>query len=506
MKIFNTSQIQKWDAYTIKAEQITSLDLMERAATACFDWLTEHVTFHNRRICFFCGVGNNGGDGLVMARKCLEKGYAVSVYIVHFSSSQSEDFKKNLQRLIDLKATINHLVEDNSSFNLKESDLIIDAIFGTGMSRDISGFTSEIIQLINQTGKEVIAIDMPSGLSTSSLLKNDGMVIKASTTLTFQCPKLNLLLPDYFKYYGEVVLINIGLSESFSSVEPSSMFYVDANFIKSFFIKRKKFDHKGTFGHSLLIGGSFGKIGAIVLATKAAIGAGSGLTTAFIPKCGYDILQTSVPEAMVEIDNDLELAYFNYKVNPTVIGLGMGMGTSEKTIEGFYRFLKHNSTPLVIDADAINILSKKPSFLELLPPETILTPHPKELERLIGKWSNDYEKIDLMTDFTEKHNCILVNKGANTLVVYKKEKYFNSTGNPGLAKGGSGDVLTGMITGLLAQKYTALQASILGIYLHGKAADCALEKGISEESLTASDVIQHIDNAFAFFSSKTIKK
>jgi hydroxyethylthiazole kinase-like uncharacterized protein yjeF len=247
-------------------------------------------------------------------------------------------------------------------------------------------------------------------------------------------------------------------------------------------------------------------MGAVVLATRGALRAGSGLTTAFIPKCGYEIMQTSVPESMVEIDSDVELVHFNYKVNPSVIGLGMGMGTSEKTIEGFHRFLKHNITPLVIDADAINILSKHVDFLDLLPPETIITPHPKELERLIGKWSNDHEKMDLMSEFSEKYNCIIVNKGANSLVVYRKEKYFNSTGNPGLAKGGSGDVLTGIITGLMAQKYTALQASILGVYIHGKAADCALENGINEEYMIASDVIDYINHAFAVFSSKTIKK
>lgn len=506
MKIFNPVQIQKWDAFTIEEQKITSLDLMERAATACFDWICQNMTLENRTLCFFCGVGNNGGDGLVMARKFFEKGYDVCVYIVHFSAKPSQDFEKNLKRLIDLNVDVDHLTSNHFQLELGSDSLLIDAIFGTGISRVITGFTAKLIQEINSSSKEIISIDMPSGLPTNSPLSKEQIAIKADKTLTFQCPKLNLLLPDYANFSGEIVIIDIRLSEKYELIESSSTYYSDFMLVSSFFKKRKRFDHKGTFGHSLLIGGSYGKMGAVVLSIKAALRIGSGLVTAFVPKCGYDILQTSVPEAMVEVDSDAQLAYFNFKVNPSVIGVGMGMGTSDSTAEGFLRFLKHNTLPLVIDADGINILSRNTDYLALLPPETILTPHPGELERLIGKWSNDYEKIDLMTTFSEKYNCILVNKGANTLVVYKKEKYFNSTGNPGLAKGGSGDVLTGMITGLLAQKYKPLIAAIMGVYLHGKAADYALENSISEESLIASDVIQYVNNAFADFSSKTTKK
>lgn len=506
MKIFNAAQIQKWDAFTIEEQKITSLDLMERAATACFHWIVQNIPLENRTLCFFCGVGNNGGDGLVMARKFFEQGYTVCVYIVHFSSKSSQDFDKNLKRLIDLKVVVNHLRSNDFQFELGTNDLLIDAIFGTGISREVTGFTAKIIQAINDSRKEIISIDMPSGLPTESLLTKEQMVIKASKTLTFQSPKLNLLFPDYAKFSGDMKIIDIGLSEKYVSLEPTTIFYSDFELVNSFYKKRRRFDHKGTFGHSLIIGGSYGKIGAVVLSMKAALRIGSGLATAFVPKCGYDILQTSVPEGMVEVDSDFQLVHFNFKVNPSVIGIGMGMGTSDMTSEGFLRFLKHNTIPLVIDADGINILSRNTDYLDRLPPETILTPHPKELERLIGKWSDDYEKIDLLTKFSEKYNCILVNKGANTLVVYKQNKYFNSTGNPGLAKGGSGDVLTGMITGLLAQKYKPVVAAIMGVYLHGKAADYALEKGLCEESLIASDVIQYLSNAFADFSSKTTKK
>ncbi len=506
MKIFNAAQIQKWDAFTIEDQKISSLDLMERAATACFEWICHHITLENRTLCFFCGVGNNGGDGLVMARKFHEKGHAVCVYIVHFSTDQSQNFKKNLKRLNDLEVAVNHIRSNDFQIEIGTDDLVIDAIFGTGISREITGFTAKLIQLINNLGREIISIDMPSGLTTDSRLSGGQIAINAYKTLTFQSPKLNLLLPDYAKFSGEIVVIDIGLSKKYLSIESSSANYTDFDLVKSFYKKRKRFDHKGTFGHSLMMGGSYGKIGAVALSTKAALRTGSGLVTAFVPKCGYDILQNSVPEAMVEVDSDFQLAYFNFKVNPSVIGVGMGMGTSDITTEGFLRFLKHNTLPLVIDADGINILSKNIDYLDLLPPETILTPHPRELERLIGKWSNDYEKIDLMTKFSEMYNCILVIKGANTLVVYKQEKYFNSTGNPGLSKGGSGDVLTGMITGLLAQKYKPIIATVMGIYLHGSAADRALEDGISEESMIASDVIKYINHAFADFSSKSIKK
>ena len=284
-------------------------------------------------------------------------------------------------------------------------------------------------------------------------------VVKANHTLTFQTPKLTILLPDNHCFVGELHIIDIGLSEKFEQNHNSSNEFVDLSFVKSLFKIRNKFSHKGNFGHALLMGGSYGKMGAVVMATKAALKVGSGLTTSYVPKCGYEILQISIPEAMTEVDDENEITYFNYKCEPDVIGLGMGMGTSSSTIEGFKRFLKGNEYPLVIDADGLNLLAKNKELLKLIPPKTILTPHPKELQRLVGNWKDDFEKMNEMEKFSTQYDCIIVLKGAHTLITYKNQKYFNSTGNPGLAKGGSGDVLTGMITGLIAKQYNPIQAN-----------------------------------------------
>ena len=271
---------------------------------------------------------------------------------------------------------------------------------------------------------------------------------------------------------------------------------VDKEYIHRIYKRRNKFSHKGSHGHSLIIGGSFGKIGAVVLASKASLKAGSGLVTVYIPKCGYDVLQSTNPEVMVEVDSEDHLEFFNYKTKPTVIGIGMGMGTSEKTCIGYRKFLLDNELPLVIDADAINILSKHEELLKIIPENSILTPHPKEFERLVGKWKNDYEKLEKLMKFSTKNNCIVVLKGSHTAIAYLGKIYFNITGNPALATAGSGDVLTGIITGLLAQKYTPLEASIYGVYLHGLTADIAINESQSVESFTALDSINYLGKAF----------
>jgi hydroxyethylthiazole kinase-like uncharacterized protein yjeF len=233
-----------------------------------------------------------------------------------------------------------------------------------------------------------------------------------------------------------------------------------------------------------------------VLATRAATRAGSGLVTAYVPKCGYEIMQASVPEVMTEVDSEKEIRYYNFKSSSTVIGIGPGLGTTKETVEGLYKFLKENKLPLVVDADALNILSQNKDWFSLLPKASILTPHPKEFERMAGKWKNDYEKLDLLLGFSKKYNCIVVLKGAYTAIAYQGKIYFNTTGNPGLATGGSGDVLTGLITGLWAQKYSPLEAALLGVFLHGKASDIAVKNDLSEETLIASDIVKYLGLAF----------
>ncbi len=495
MKILSAEQIYKADQATIRNLPILSVDLMEQAAGVCTDWISLYLNDFQNTIHIFCGIGNNGGDGLVIARKLLQLGYDVNTYIVNFSNNKSSDFITNYDRLTELGYKPIDLTENNYTFKISNSDIIIDAIFGIGLTRSPQGFVKEIIQIINSAKAKVIAIDFPSGLAARNIGDSNiiskfdkNAIIKASITLTFQNPKLAFLLQENEMFYGDWHLLNIGLDQNYIDGIDTNFHLITINEIKKIYKPRSKFSHKGTFGHSLLIGGSFGKIGAMVLASKAALKIGSGLVSAYVPKCGYQILQTSIPEVMTEVDDEKEIQFFNYKTNPNVIGIGMGLGTSSKTTDGFIKFLKNNSLPLVIDADALNILSKNKEQLEFLPKKTILTPHPKEFERLVGKWKNDFEKLEKLLAFSNQYNCIVVLKGANTVIADQQKLYFNKTGNPALATGGSGDVLTGIITGLVAQGYKSLDAAIFAVYIHGRTADIALHNNYTMETFTASNI------------------
>ncbi|MFK5880562.1 MAG: NAD(P)H-hydrate dehydratase [Flavobacteriaceae bacterium] len=495
MKILTSHQIGLADRATIEKQGITSLDLMERAATKCFDLIHKQYKRLKPNVKVFCGVGNNGGDGLVITRLLIESGYDVDCFVVSFSEKKSTDFILNFERLTKTGVKIHSIKSTNDFPCIDVDSLVIDAIFGIGLSRKVDGFTADLIQHINNSKATVLAIDIPSGLFADKPNLQEDTIIKATHTYPFQSTKLAFLLPDNAKYLNTWDVVDIGLDVDFIDSLNSNYSVVDLSFVKTIYKHRNKFSHKGSFGHSLLIGGSYGKIGAITLATKAALKSGSGLVTAYIPKCGYEIVQIAIPEAMAEVDAENQLEYFNYKSNPTVIGIGPGMGTSEKTIIGFTKFLQENRLPLVLDADALNIISKQNELLNLLPKDTILTPHPKEFKRLVGAWSNDYEKLELLKSFATKYKLIVVLKGAHTVIAKGDKLFFNSTGNPALATGGSGDVLLGIITGLVAQKYNPLHAAILGVYLHGLTADLSIGK-TSMESFTASDSIENIGAAF----------
>ncbi|SNR60068.1 NAD(P)H-hydrate dehydratase [Lutibacter flavus] len=494
MFILNSKQISEADKATISINNISSIDLMEHAATQCFNWLHSRLQGQGIKIHVFCGIGNNGGDGLVIARHLYQHGYNVSCYIVNFSDKRTDEFLINYNRLKELGEWPPIIKSEKDFPKVAFEDIVIDAIFGNGLTREPEGFTKKLIQYINHTRVFTLAIDFPSGLFSDESVIDTGAVIKAGHTLTFQTPKLAFLLPENKDFVNTWEVIDIGLDENFiKNLNPKSH-YITKNEIIPIYKSRNKWSHKGTYGHSLIIGGSFGKIGAVTLATRAALKIGSGLVSAYLPKCGYNILQISVPEAMVEVDNDAALEYYNFKTKATIIGIGPGMGTVEKTALGFELFIKENKLPLVIDADAINLLSINKSLLKYLPKNTVLTPHPKELERLIGSWKNDFEKLEKITDFSKDHNVIVVLKGAHTIIINEDNKYINSTGNPALATAGSGDVLTGLITGLIAQGYEPINAAILGVYLHGKTADLALQE-TSYETFTASSILDYLSDA-----------
>ncbi|MBC9798399.1 NAD(P)H-hydrate dehydratase [Sinomicrobium weinanense] len=498
MNIFSLEQIREADRLTILNQNITSDALMERAGTRVFEWLDGRLQGNPVLIHVFCGIGNNGGDGLVIARLLLESGYKVKSYIVDFSEKRSKDFLLNLDRIKSLKHWPEHFGGEKGEElpQLKPEDIIVDAIFGVGLNRPASGWVGKLIDHINASGAFVLSVDMPSGLSMHVAPKTDAPVIQANHTLTFQSPKLAFFLPGSGVYTDSWEAVDIGLDAAYlQSVEPEAVL-IGKQEALSLYIPRKKFSHKGTYGHALVIGGSYGKVGAVYLAGKACLSVGAGLLTTYLPKCGYPVLQTALPEGMVLTDvNEDHISTIAFDLKPTVIGIGVGLGRHRATVDAFKAFLRKNTSPLVVDADALNILSENHDLLELLPLESVLTPHPKELERLIGSWKDDFEKLEKSRQFAGKYNLILVIKGAHTTTIHKDRIYVNSTGNPGMATGGSGDVLTGMITGLISQGYTALYAAVFGVYLHGKAGDIAVS-GMGYEALTATGIIDHIGNAF----------
>lgn len=496
MKILSVSQIYEADQATMNRLPISSTDLMEKAARACFDWISEQLPNRSRTVRVFCGMGNNGGDGLVIARLLLEKGYQVHTYLVCFTEKRSADFKVNLERLEALDACILEIRSQADFPSIDREDLIVDAIFGIGLKRTVTGFTSALIQLLNHAEATIIAIDIPSGLFAESAVEDPRAVMRATYTLSFQVPKLAFFMPENQDFVENWQILDIELDKAYLSEVRSAYQLIDKNLIKQYYKKRKKFSHKGSYGHSLLIGGSFGKIGAMILASYAALRVGSGLVSVYIPKCGYTAMQTSNPEVMVEVDSEKYIEFFNVKTRPQAIGIGPGLGTHVKTKQGFVEFIERCKVPLVLDADALNIVSESAELFRIIPKGSVLTPHPKEFERLVGAWANDYEKIEKLKHLSSSLESVVVLKGAYTAIAHQGNIYFNATGNPGLATAGSGDVLTGMIAGLLAQGYMALEAAVLGVYMHGRTADIGLEFSESAESFTAGDCVKFLGRVF----------
>ena len=493
MKILTAEQIREIDAKTIALEGISSLELMKRASKAFFDWFTARYTDKSQSISIVAGTGNNGGDGLVVARMLHKSGYRVKVFMVEYSQRYSEDCAHNLRRAKVENISVQKIISSNDIPDLSDYNIIIDAMFGTGLNREVTGISREMIEKINESGKKVISIDVPSGLSMDG---KTHFAVQAMETVTMQIPKLALFLPDNESFTGNVHLVDIGLSKSAIADAETSFYFVTKQEIKEQLKPLKKFAHKGTQGHSLIIGGSIGKIGSVCLASKAALKTGCGLVTALVPRCGTSVLQPNFPEAMVIEDrNDTHITEIDFDIHPNAIGVGVGLGELPETQEAFYHFLQQTNSSLVIDADGLNILAKNKEWLDILPPKTILTPHPKELSRLIGEWSEDYDKINKVRLFAKKHDLIVVVKGANSLIVDSENVYVNSTGTPALATAGSGDVLTGIITSLLAQGYEPLQAAKIGVFVHGLTANITATK-IYARSFTASDIIENIGNSY----------
>ncbi|MEI6455274.1 MAG: NAD(P)H-hydrate dehydratase [bacterium] len=500
MKILPAEKIREADAYTIRHEPIPDIDLMERAATECFYWCIAQIP-HEKKIYVVCGTGNNGGDGFVIARLLLLKGYSVTAILAGSPDKLSPGCQTNYRRFSDLSgADLRILSEGREPFpEISDQDIIIDAIFGSGLTKPAGGHSADIIRWINRSNATIISIDLPSGLfcDRTSIQDSTPAIVEADNTLTFAPAKMALFFQENDIYLGEWKLLDIGIMEEFIQSVDVKNFYLEERDILMILKKRNKFAHKGTFGHSLLMCGSSGKIGAAVLASRAALRAGAGLVTARIPSCGVNILPTSVPEAMTSCDPADDMLSTIPDLSPyTSIGIGPGIGTNPKTAAVLKLLIQDSGIPLVFYADAINILSENKTWLGFLTPGSIFTPHPKEFERLAGKSTDQFDRNRIQREFSVRHQCYLILKGAfSSITTPSGQCYFNTTGNPGMATGGSGDVLTGIITGLKARGYDSLEASLLAVYIHGLAGDIALAREGSE-SLIAGDIITHLGTAF----------
>jgi hydroxyethylthiazole kinase-like uncharacterized protein yjeF len=502
MKLFIAKDIREIDKYTIENEPIRSIDLMERAAGAIYKWISANFAKDGNYL-VFAGPGNNGGDGLALARMMHNARYDVSVCYIDFTEKTSADWTINMELLKKSGVPVISAKSTEDLPVLSYGTIVIDSIFGTGLTRKVEGLPAEVIKYINHAGSKIIAIDTPSGLfSEDNTGNNPDSIIRANTTLTLQFPKISFFMADNYSYTGEYHTLPIGLHPRAIRERQTPWFTLDRDAVKPLLKKIGKFDHKGNNGHGLMVAGSCGKMGAVVLASRAALRTGLGLLTVHVPKPASDIIHSSVPEAMVQCDQSEILISEVYDLhNYDAIGLGPGIGTKPNTVKAVKNLLASYSKPLVIDADALNIISNNKELMDELPANTILTPHPGEFDRLAGKSSSSWERLGKQKDMAAATGCIIILKGANTSIVFPDGRtWFNTSGNPGMATAGSGDVLTGMVLSLLSQGYSPTDASLISVFVHGDAGDLASET-LGYESLIASDIINNIGHSF-----KSIRK
>lgn len=505
MKFFSTSQIRELDKFTIENEPISSIDLMERAADALYEKYLS-IFSYQKPVCIFAGPGNNGGDTLALARMLLLTSLDVKVVLLH-TGKVSADCETNRLRL--LEKFPDSLIELNNEFiapQITGDTIIIDGLFGSGLTRPLSGIFADAVTWINESGCKVLAIDIPSGLQGEIPFapkgEQDLIIIKANNTFSLQFPKLAFFFPENEEFVGQWEVLDIGIHPRAIATTETSFATLEAADIQPILKKRSKFSHKGTFGHALIVAGSKGMAGASVLSAKAALRSGAGLVTVHGPECNRTIVQTAIPEAIFQPDtsNDF-ISEVNDIGSYNAIAIGPGIGTGKETAIMLENLLKRAEKPCILDADALNIIWQHNHLLQLIPKNSILTPHPKEFERMFGSSNSSYERMLKAQKMSQQLQIIIVLKGAHTLIATPDGKlYFNTTGNCGMATAGSGDVLTGILVGLLAQGYSPEDTARIGVFIHGYAGDLAL-KTESEESLIAGDIISRLGESFRFIKS-----
>ncbi len=491
MTIYSAEQIKKWDAFTIENKSISSIDLMEQAAEECTEYIQANYPLESS-YSIYCGPGNNGGDGLAMARIMQSDYMPVTVYLLS-SKIGSREYEINLKKFKKMGGKVIYLKED-SVLEREDDDIIIDAIFGIGLNKPAEGLYRRVIEFINDSYLDVISIDIPSGMFADK--SSVGCeVIRAEKTLTFQQKKRAFYMRENAENLGEIEVLDIGLAPDFYLREDSPYWAFTRSDGYLMPYDRSPFAHKGDFGHACLITGSYGMMGASILSAYGCLRSGVGKLTCYTCGSGYNIMQTSVPEAMVRTSGEGFITEVKDPGDFDVIGVGPGIGQHPEHAKWLEKIFELGK-PMVIDADALNVLSKHKKLYAKIPANSILTPHPKEFERLFGETKNEFEQQDLAMKMSVKYRIYIILKGHFTFISSPDGKgCYNTNGNSGMATAGSGDVLTGIITGLLAQKYTTERAAVFGVFLHGLAGDLAA-KTISEEALTASDIHQHIGKAY----------
>lgn len=501
MKLFSAAQIKACDAFTIQAAGISSIELMERAAAACVQWMDANCPPQSLFL-VLCGMGNNGGDGLAIARMLHHKGYGAKAFVLKYGDTFSEDAYTNLQRLQQEGPELAGLLQPGTFITDVPGDIIIiDALLGTGINRPVTGWLADFIEKINRLPNRKISVDMPSGMSADEITGKNAVVLKASDTLSFQFYKRAMLHPESGAAAGNIQILDIGLDPSFIQNTHTHYYTITPVTVRGLYRKRQAYSHKGTYGSVLMAGGSYGMAGAVMLATQAALRSGAGKVTALTPSCAYVPLQAAVPEAMCRVSGEEHITAIRDWESFSAIGLGPGMGMARETITAFSRFIETCTLPLVLDADALNILGRHPEMLPRIPAGTIITPHPKEFERMFGPAHNSMQQLELARTQAMRYNIFIVLKGHHTVVVTPEgDCWYNLTGNAGMATGGSGDVLCGVIAGLLAQQYDAYTACVLGVYLHGLAGDLAAAD-MGQEALVAGDIIRYLGKAFLTLQS-----
>lgn len=500
MKIFTGNQIRELDKYTLEHEPITALNLMERAAKAIVHAIRSEWD-NRKQVVVFAGPGNNGGDALAVARLLADEGYSVAVYLFNIHNRLSDECAANRQRITESKR-VKSFTEISVDFDppvLDENTLVIDGLFGSGLNKPLAGGFASLVKYINQSPATVVSIDIPSGLMTEDNTYNvRANIIKADLTLTLQLKKLSMLFADNQPFIGRLKVLDIRLSEEYVRKTDSQFQMVEENDIRALLKPRSDFAHKGDMGHALIVAGSYGMAGAAVLTTRACLRSGAGKVTVRTPRKHYDIMQTAVPEAVLSVDR--EETYFSEAIDTEdfdALAIGPGLGSHETTSIALISQLRRSSCPAIIDADGLNILGNHRTWMQQLPKGVIMTPHPKELDRLTGNASNGcYEQLSKARELAERINGYIILKGHySALCIPDGHVFFNSTGNSGMATAGSGDVLTGIICALLARGYQRHEACLIGMYLHGLAGDLAVRE-VGKESLIASDIIKWLPQAF----------